>query len=108
MSISDDIKKVDEAIKDVSYVAFEACQSRSEAREKRHFIIELVLILLLVITNASWLWYESQWETIKETTETVTTTIDASQDGAGTNIISGGDIEYGAEGKNNNNENHQD
>ena len=90
----------------VPFVVLEMDRSRSERREKRHFIIELVLILLLVITNASWLWYESQWETVKETTETVTT-IDASQDGAGTNIVSGGDIEYGAEGKDNN-ENHQD
>ena len=88
-------------MKEIPFIAVEADKVRAERREKRHFIIELVLIVLLVVTNAAWLWYESQFEAVTETTETYT--IEAQQDGTGTNIVGGGDIEYGAESKNNEN-----
>jgi hypothetical protein len=61
---------------------------------KRLWILALISVLLLVGTNAAWLYYESQFED-------VSTTIDASQDGSGTNIIGGGDVNYGAEGQDN-------
>lgn len=73
----------------VPYTVYETAQARNEKREKRYIAIILVLIVLLVGTNAAWLWYESQFET-------VTTTIEAEQ-GDGINIVGGGDINYGAE-----------
>lgn len=73
----------------VPYTVYETAQARNEKREKRYFAIILVLIVLLVGTNAAWLWYESQFET-------VTTTIEAEQ-GDGINIVGGGDINYGTE-----------
>ena len=50
---------------------------------------------MLVATNGAWIWYESQFSDIE-------TTIEAEQDGSGVNIVSGGDLDYGAEGKDNN------
>lgn len=73
----------------VPFVVLEADRSRSERRERRHFIIELVLILLLVATNAAWLWYESQFETVIETT---TTFEGVEQEVEGSNYIVGGDM----------------
>lgn len=59
--------------------------ARGERTEKRLWIIVLILIALLAVTNAAWVYYESQFE------EIVTTTIEAEQDGEGVNIVSGGD-----------------
>lgn len=59
--------------------------ARGERTEKRLWITILILIALLTVTNAAWVYYESQFE------EIVTTTIDAEQDGEGVNIVSGGD-----------------
>ena len=53
------------------------------------------LIVILVATNGAWIWYESQFSDI-------VTTIEAEQDGSGVNIVSGGDLDYGAEGEGNN------
>ena len=66
----------------IPYIAFESVTARQERTIKRLWILEILLVILLVITNAGWLWYESQFE-YYDTTETTT----YSQDGEGTNII---------------------
>lgn len=43
----------------VPFVVHEADMARHERQHKRAFIIILVLIVLLVATNAIWIWYES-------------------------------------------------
>ena len=43
-----------------------------EKREKRYFSIIVLLIVLLVGTNAAWLFYKAQFKV--QTSETVTTT----------------------------------
>ena len=55
----------------------------------------LVLIVVSVGSNAFWIWRNSQYEAVEETTEE--TIIDAQQDGEGTNIVGGGDVNYGTE-----------
>lgn len=80
----------------IPYVAYEATMSRFERINKRLWIAVILLIILLVGSNISWLIYESQFERYEETT------IDATQDGDGINIVGGGDVNYGAEGNNNN------
>lgn len=50
------------------YVAHEAAMARNERKEKRMWIIILVLIFSLIGTNAGWLYCESQFEDVTTTT----------------------------------------
>lgn len=81
----------------VPYIAYESAMARMERANKRNFIIIIILILALIATNAGWIIYESQFETVEATN------IEAEQDGAGVNIVGGDDIYYGAESKDNEN-----
>jgi cytoskeletal protein RodZ len=49
----------------MSSADFERHEQRHERREKRFIWIIAILILLLVLTNALWIWYESQLETVE-------------------------------------------
>lgn len=62
----------------VSYLAFESVTTRLERTIKRLWILIIILIIALVGTNASWIYYESQWEVV-ETTQ-VTQDIEATAD----------------------------
>ena len=88
-------KKVQNAPESVPYIVHESSMARMERQVKRLWITVLVLIAMLVATNCAWIWHESQFSDIE-------TTIDAEQDGSGVNIVSGGDLAYGAESKDNN------
>lgn len=79
----------------VPYIVHESSMARMERQIKRLWITVLVLIAMLVATNGAWIWYESQFSDIE-------TTIEAEQDGSGVNIVSGGDLDYGTESKDNN------
>lgn len=71
---------------------YEGAMARMERTNKRLWIITIILIAALILSNAAWVYYESQFQVTE-------TTIEAQQDGGGTNLISGGDISYGAESK---------
>lgn len=62
----------------VSYVAFESVQARNERHIKRLWITNLVLIALLFLSNAIWLWFYSGFDF---------ESYDYEQDGSGINII---------------------
>lgn len=63
----------------------------AERTVKRLWIIIILLIVLLVATNAGWIWYNAQFEDVT-TTQEVTQDVDT---GEGSAIISGiGDV-YG-------------
>lgn len=79
----------------VPYIAYESTMARMERANKRNFIIIIILILALIATNAGWIIYESQFETVETTTQ-----IEAEQSGADVNIVGGGDIHYGTESQN--------
>jgi uncharacterized protein YpmB len=81
----------------VPYIAYESTMARMERANKRSFIIIIILIIALIATNAGWVIYESQFETVE------TTNIEAEQDGAGVNIVGGDDIYYGTESSSNQN-----
>lgn len=75
---------------DVPFIVFEAAQARMERTNRRLCGLLLLLTILLFVTNAAWLWYESQFEEI-----TVTQRIDTEDARA---IISGtGDAIYNGE-----------
>ena len=79
----------------VPYIAYESTMARMERANKRNFIIIIILIFALIATNAGWIIYESQFETVETTTQ-----IEAEQSGADVNIVGGGDIHYGTESQN--------
>ena len=79
----------------IPYIAYESTMARMERANKRNFIIIIILIFALIATNAGWIIYESQFETVETTTQ-----IEAEQSGADVNIVGGGDIHYGTESQN--------
>lgn len=78
----------------VPYKVHERDMARIERANKRLWITILALVVLLVATNAGWIWYESQF--IEETTETVETSTDGGGNAYGT-IVSGdnSEVNYG-------------
>jgi uncharacterized membrane protein SpoIIM required for sporulation len=87
-----------EDVKDVSYIVFESTIARFDRVIKRLWISILILVFLLVGTNIGWLYYQSQFETITETTQ------DVKQDttDGGSNSFVGGD-NYGSSEDSNSN-----
>ena len=86
----------------VSYVVHESAMARAERHTKALVWVIVLLIVLLVGTNAGWLWYESTMETVVETTETVTTTyedVEQSTDAGGNNLIGGDYVNGKAENR---------
>lgn len=83
--------------KDVPFKVYESAQARADKRFKMMWILLIIVFVAFVGSNTGWLIYESQYE------DTVTT-IDAQQDGSAVNIVGGGNITYGTEGTNNNEE----
>lgn len=69
-------------------------EQRHEKREKRHWILEIILVALLVFSYIAWFVYESQFETVTTTTEEYD--IEQSAEGGNNNsIINGGSIVNG-------------
>lgn len=81
--------------KSVSYLAFESTMARFERTNKRLWILIIILIAVILGTNAGWLYYESQWQTVESTvTQDVEATADDNSD-INLNTV-GGDY-YGGE-----------
>ena len=81
----------------IPYIAYESAMVRQERATKRLWIICVILIAALIGSNAGWIYYESQWEVVEETTQTV------SQDSANDNYFIGGDVYGQADSYNNDN-----
>ena len=67
-------------MKDVPYIVYESEMARLERIIKRQFILIMLTLLLLVGTNACWLYYEQQFEDVV-TTEEVTQDVDSGDGG---------------------------
>ena len=76
----------------IPFHSHEMDMDRVERANKRLWAIIIILIIALIGTNAGWLLYESQFAY-----ETTSTEIEAQQDGD-YNFVSGGDLNYGANG----------
>ena len=50
----------------VPYIVYESSLAREERIVKRLWITTIVLIFLLFVSNALWLFYESQWEYVQD------------------------------------------
>ena len=66
----------------IPYIAHEAALARLERTIKRLWILLILLVCLLVFTNALWIVYENQYQD-------ETWTYEASTDGGGTAIANG-------------------
>ena len=55
-------KSKDQPSETVPYIVHEGMMARAERTAKRLWITILLLIVLLVGTNAGWIWYQSQFE----------------------------------------------
>ena len=60
-------KVIAQTPKDVPYIAHESAVARLERVIKRLWVLVLALIILLCASNAAWIWWESQYETIETT-----------------------------------------
>lgn len=81
----------------MSKFAFERMQAKDERNDRLRnvellcaLVIILVLIILLVVTNAMWLRAWNSYDYAEEY-------IAAEQDGGGVNIVGAGDVSYGTE-----------
>lgn len=71
----------------IPYFCHEGDMARMERTIKRLWIMCVILVVLLVGTNACWIYYENQYEDVVTTTQTVTQDVDT---GNGTAIINDG------------------
>lgn len=81
----------------IPYYIAESMADRQSATIKRLWILCILLIVLLVGTNAMWLWYESQFEYF-ETTKEVEQEIEAEMEDGDFTVIGIGD-NYGEKSK---------
>ena len=82
-------KVIAQTPKDVPYIAHESAVARLERVIKRLWVFALVLIVLLAASNAAWIWWESQYQTIE------TTITQENADGYNNYIGNDGDIVNG-------------
>lgn len=57
--------KAKQEAESIPFIAHESVVATLERTIKRLWILALALIFLLVGTNALWIWYNSQWETVE-------------------------------------------
>ena len=70
----------------VPFIVHEGTMARAERTAKRLWITILLLIVLLVGTNAGWIWYESQFQYYQTTQEVM------QESNHGDNSFIGGDV----------------
>ena len=61
--------KTESSTENVPSVVYESAMAWAERSAKRMWVVIILLIVLLVGSNAAWLWYESQFEEITITQE---------------------------------------
>lgn len=91
-------KEKKKSLEPVPYIVHESAMARQERNNKRLWIVVIILIAVLILSNAAWIYYESQFtEEVQEVTQDVDT-------GEGDAIVNGiGDVNYGesqADGEN--------
>lgn len=84
-------KEKDKQVEPVPFQSHQADMARLDRANRRLWILLIILLAMLLLTNAGWIWYESQW-----VDESVVQEVDT---GEGDAFVAGiGDVTYG-EGK---------
>ena len=73
-------------MREIPYIVYESATTRLERTIKRLWILCILLVVLLVGSNITWIIYEHQFETIKTTTE-----VNQETDSGGNNYAVSGD-----------------
>lgn len=81
----------------VPYIMHEADMARIERANKRLWILLIISLAALIGTNAAWVVYESQFQTV----DTISQEVEQEADGNGNNLFVGGD-NYGIPAESNN------
>ena len=76
----------------VSYIVHESAMARAERAAKRLWVVIILLIMMLVGTNAAWIWYNAQFEVVETTTEEYQIEQDTEGGGNNNSIIDGGEV----------------
>lgn len=71
----------------IPFIAFESALARHERTNRRLFILCIILILLLLATNLSWIYYENSFEDVVVTQDNA--------NGYNSYIGNDGNINYG-------------
>ena len=74
----------------VPFVVHENMRAQMETANRRLVGVIVLLVLLLVVSNLAWLWYESQFSVEESHIE-----IEQDTDGGGDNYVVGGNMTYG-------------
>lgn len=75
----------------VPFIVFESATARLERTIKRLWIMCVIMFLAFVVSNGLWVYYESQWEVVESTEQSVTQDISTR---GGDAIVTGiGDID---------------
>lgn len=77
----------------IPFVVHEADMTRMERTNRRMWILSIILIALLFVTNAGWIYYESQFEVVESSSQEVQQEIDTGNGDA--TVIGIGDINDG-------------
>ena len=82
-------KEKKKSLEPVPYIVHESAMARQERNNKRLWIVVIILIAALILSNAAWIYYESQFETVE------TTVTQENKDGYNNFIGNDGDIHNG-------------
>ena len=77
--------------KSIPYFAHEGMMVRMERTNHRLWILSIVLIICLIVSNLAWILYESQFEYYEEETTQEVTQEAETEDGDAINRFTGGD-----------------
>jgi len=55
----------------VPFIVFESATARLERTIKRLWILCIIVFLAFVVSNGLWIYYESQWEVVETTEQTI-------------------------------------
>lgn len=92
-------KEKKKSLEPVPYIVHESAMARQERNNKRLWIVVIILIAALILSNAAWVWYESQFEVVETT---VKQDVQQDTEDGSTNNFVGGDYNGTSESENDN------
>lgn len=89
-----DCKTCKESRQVIPAMVHDADMERQQQDKRRLWVIIIILIVALLATNGGWIYYESQFEDVSETT--TTESYEASSEGDGVAVVNGdGEVHIG-------------